>query len=268
RKRIGNSLLVSDNSSDERVVLRVGLAVSNSRAKRSLGVLTMNHLTALVVLAGLGVPERPGSLEKAWYSPHELLPVLARRAGFHWAMPETLAGRAGVGGDASCKAALDDACKQWGLAWPESNGVVVVHRADEAKLRQWTASLEKGGADATAAAWELGWLRDAHALPVLAEALAGKDAMIALAAAQAIQTLLTDIPLGRDERVDAVPPGRVSLAAAFPPKVDLLPLLESPYPPVRAAALRVLLGQGGKVAAEARTRTAADRGLAVSPVRP
>src|SRR2546426_5208293 len=89
----------------------------------------------------------------------------------------------------------------------------------------------------------------------------------ARAPAKAIQTLLADAPLGRDERVDPVLPGRVSLAAAFPPRTDLLPLLDSPYPPVRAAALRVLLGQGGKVAAEARTRSASDRSLAVSQVR-
>src|SRR5262249_54770022 len=53
----------------------------------------------------------------------------------------------------------------------------------------------------------------------------------------------------------------------FPPKVDLLSLLDSPYPPVRAAALRVLLGQGGKGAADARARTNRDRGVAVSRVR-
>src|SRR5262249_21260052 len=231
------------------------------------GIPTMNHLAVLLVAVTAPARARPAPLKQAWSPPHGLLPAFSRRDGIRWALPETLAGRAWVGGEVSCRAALDEACKQWGLAWTEANGVVLVHRADAAKLRQWTAALQKGGADATVAAWELGWLRDARALPVLAEALAGKDAAIALAAAQAIQTLLTDIPLGRDERVDAVLPGRVSLAAAFPPKADLLPLLESPYPPVRAAALRVLLGQGGKVAAEARTRTAADRGLAVSQVR-
>src|SRR5262249_37439805 len=98
-------------------------------------------------------------------------------------------------------------------------------------------------------------------------ALAGKDPAVALAAAQALQTLLTDIPLGRDERVDPVLPGRVSLAAAFPPRVDLLPLLDSPYPPVRAAARRVLLGQGGKSAREASRKTGRDRSLAVALVR-
>src|SRR5215475_3663293 len=144
----------------------------------------MNHLGLLVLALGVEVPAQPKPLEKAWYSPHELLPALAQRDGIRWAMPETLAGRAWVGGDVSCKAALDDACKQWELAWTEANGVVVVHRADAAKLRQWTAALQKGGADATVAAWELGWLRDARALPVLAEVLAGKDTAIALAAAQ------------------------------------------------------------------------------------
>src|SRR5262249_13418397 len=143
-------------------------------------------------------------------------------------------------------AALDEACKQWGLAWTEANGVVVVHRANDAKLRQWSATLREGGRDAPEAAWELGWLRDARGVPGLSEALAGKDPAVALAAAQALDTLLTDIPRGRDERVDPPLPGRVSLAAAFPPKTDLLPLLDSPYPPVRAAALRLLLGAGGK----------------------
>ena len=59
-------------------------------------------------------------------------------------------------------------------------------------------------------------------------------------AAQAIDVLLTDIPLGREERVDAALPGRVSLARAFPPRVVLDHLLDSPYPNVRASALRVV----------------------------
>jgi HEAT repeat protein len=227
----------------------------------------MNHLAALVLAFGVAGPEQPNPLEKAWYSPHELLPALALRDGIRWAMPETLAGRAWVGGELSVKGALDESCKQWGLAWTEANGVVAVHRADDAKLRQLSAALRGGGRDAVAAAWELGWLRDGRSLPVLAEALAGKDPSAALAAAQAIDTLLTDIPLGRDERVDPMLPGRVSLAAAFPAKVDLLPLLDSPYPPLRAAALRVLLGEGGKNAEAARAKTASDRSLVVQKVR-
>src|SRR5262249_54755572 len=99
------------------------------------------------------------------------------------------------------------------------------------------------------------------------EALAGKDPAVALAAALALDTLLTDIPLGRDERVDAPLPGRVSLAAAFPPPVDLLPLLDSPYPPVRAAALRLLLGGGGGRAGGARPRPAGARRPPVRNVR-
>jgi hypothetical protein len=199
-----------------------------------------------VLVAALGVallPERSAPLEKAWYSPHELLTVLAERDGIRWALPETVAGRALVGGNLTAKAALDEACKQWGLAWTEANGVVAVYRADDAKLKEWSAALKEGGRAGTEAAWELGWLRDARAVPVLTEALAGKDPALALAAAQALDTLLTDIPLGRDERVDPPLAGRVSLAAAFPPKGDLSPLLDSPYPPVRAAALRVLLGE-------------------------
>src|SRR5262245_15200614 len=222
----------------------------------------MNSFAVLVAAVTVSAP-----LEKAWYAPHELLPVLARRDGIRWAMPQTLAGRAWVGGHLTCKAVLDDACKQWGMSWTEANGVVVVHRAEANRLRMFTTALKGGGPEAPAAAWELGWLRDARALPALAEALTGKDPSLALAAAQAIDTLLTDIPLGREERVDPALPGRVSLAAAFPPKVDLLLLLESAYPPVRAASLRVLLGQGGKIANAAREKSASDRSKAVMDVR-
>ena len=227
----------------------------------------MNHIAVLVVALSIAAPDQSKPLDKAWYSPHELLPALAERDGIRWAIPQTLAGRAWVGGELSSKAALDDACKQWGLAWTEANGIVVVHRADDAKLRELSAALKAGGKDAAAAAWELGWLRDARALPALADALAGKDPAVALAAAQAIDTLLTDIPLGRDERVDPMLPGRVSVAAAFPPKVDLLPLLDSPFPPIRAAALRLLVGQGGKSAEDAQTKTVSDRSVAVQNVR-
>jgi HEAT repeat protein len=217
------------------------------------------HSAALLVLTVCAWPEP--ALEKAWYSPHELLPALAARDGIRWAMPETLAGRAWVGGSGSHKAILDDACKQWGLAWIESNGVVVVHRAEDARLRELSAIRNPE------ALWELGWLRDARAVPVLAEALAGRESTLALAAAQALDVLLTDIPLGREERVDPPLPGRVSLAAAFPPTRDLLPLLDSPYPPVRAAALRLLLGAGGKSREDALAKTARDAALAVVNVR-
>lgn len=204
------------------------------------------------------------SLEKAWYTPAELLTVLAQRDGSQWALPETLAGRALVGAAATTDALLDDACKQWGLAWTKSNGVIVVHRADDDRLKKLTAALEKGD---RAAAWELGWLRDGRALQPLADALASKDAALALAAAQGIEVLETMVPLGQDERVDVVPVGRVSLAVAYPPKANLFDLLDSPYPPVRAAALRLLLSQGGKVAEEAKTRTADDKSDSVQRVR-
>src|SRR5207302_764165 len=111
-------------------------------------------------------------LERAWCSPQELLPALAKRDGIRWALPQTLTGRAWVGGEASRKATLDEACKQWKLAWTEANGVVVVHRAGDEKLKRWTKALREGNGEA---AWELGWLGDVRALPVLADALAGKD---------------------------------------------------------------------------------------------
>lgn len=227
----------------------------------------MIHLAALTLAVAVAPPPAPAPLPKAWYSPHELLPALAARDGFRWAMPEALAGRALVDGKLSHPKALDVGCKQWSLAWTEANGVVVVHKSADARLRELSATARGEGREAVEALWELGWLRDARAIPALGEALVGKDPARALAAAQALETLLTDIPLGRDERVDAPLAGRVSLAAAFPVKMDLLPLLDSPYPSVRAASLRLLLGAGGKVAEEARRKTAGDRSQAVRNVR-
>ncbi len=218
----------------------------------------MNALLLLVALA----PVQPAPLEKAWYSPHELLPVLAARDGIQWAIPETLAGRAWVGGDLTHKAALDEACRQWKLNWTGSNGVVVVHR-EHPKFKEWAAALAKGD---TEAAWELGWSRDARAVPVLAEALASKEPAVSLAAAQALDTLLTDIPLGRDERVSPALKGRVGLAVAFPPKVELMALLNSPYPRVRAVALRILICQQNSAEAALLT-TRTDRAAAVLQVR-
>src|SRR5215831_20043226 len=112
----------------------------------------MNHLTLLLAVIGVGVRDRPAPLEEAWYSPHELLPALAARDGIRWALPEALAGRAWVGGDLSYKAALDEACKQWGLAWTEANGVVVVHR-EHPKYAGWAEAIRKGGPDRAAVAW-------------------------------------------------------------------------------------------------------------------
>src|SRR5436190_15221047 len=107
----------------------------------------------------VAIPDAAAPLEKSWYAPAELLTLLAERDNIRWALPETLAGRALVGGgDVTAKAALTEACKQWGLAWTESNGVVVVHRADDRKLAQWTKTLKDGGKPAAEAAWELGWL--------------------------------------------------------------------------------------------------------------
>src|SRR5262245_2401713 len=222
----------------------------------------MNALPFLLVALAPAEPAAPAPIEKAWYSPHELLPALAARDGIKWAMPETLSGRGWVG-DITYNAALNDACKQWKLNWTEANGVVVIHR-EHPKFKEWIAALAKGD---TEAAWELGWSRDARAIPPLAEALTSKEPAVVLAAAQALDTLLTDIPLGREERVVPGLEGRVSLVQAFPPKVELLPLLDSPYPRVRAIALRVLLGQGGKPAETVLAKTATDPGAAVQDVR-
>src|SRR5215470_10692538 len=117
----------------------------------------MNCLAFLMMAVALPGATEP--LAKSWYSPHELLPALAARDGIRWAMPETLAGRAWVGGDLTYKAALDEACKQWGLNWTEANGVVVVHR-EHPKYKEWLEALRKGGPDRAAVVWELGWSRD------------------------------------------------------------------------------------------------------------
>lgn len=228
-----------------------------------IGMVTFALLVSPLV-ADAQEPKRDASVVKAWYTPAELLTALADRDGIRWALPETLAGRALVGEAATTDALLDNACQQWGLAWTRQKDVLVVHRGNEDRLKKLTAALKNGD---RAAAWELGWLRDGRVLPPLADALAGKDIALALAAAQAIEVLDTMVPLGRDERVDPAPTGRVSMAVAYPPTVKLDGLLDSPYPPVRAAALRLLLGQGGKAAEDAKTRSADDRSDAVLRVR-
>jgi hypothetical protein len=46
-------------------------------------------LLALLIVAGLAAaPKRPAPLKKTWYSPRELLPVLAERDGIRWAKGE------------------------------------------------------------------------------------------------------------------------------------------------------------------------------------
>ncbi len=216
-----------------------------------------------------GLPlDRPGRLHRAWYTPHQLLPLLAERDGLRWAMPETLAGLALVGGEGvSAKAALDEACKGWGLSWEVVNNILVIHTPDDAKLKQWSAALDGGGPTAVDPAWELGWQADARALPALSKALASKDPAVALAAAQAISVLDRCIPLGRTHRVDPPLAGRVPLSSAYPPPANTADLLDSPYPPIRAAALRLLLGQADTVRQSAIKKTAADRSELVRQVR-
>src|SRR5437773_5668149 len=80
-------------------------------------------------------PKQADSVSMAWYTPAELLTALAQRDGIHWALPETLSGRALVGNAATTDVLLDDACRQWGLAWTRSNGVIVVHRAEGERLK-------------------------------------------------------------------------------------------------------------------------------------
>jgi hypothetical protein len=147
-------------------------------------------VNALLLFVALSPTQWPASasFEKAWYSPHEFLPALARRDGIHWVMPETLSGRAWVGGDTPRMAMLDDACKQWGLNWTEANGIIVVHR-EHPSLKEWTSALAKGE---TVAAWVLGWSRDARAISPLADALANTDPAVALAAAQALELRRAD----------------------------------------------------------------------------
>ncbi|MHC4916160.1 MAG: HEAT repeat domain-containing protein, partial [Planctomycetota bacterium] len=205
--------------------------------KRAICLLLLGSCAAVAAGGESAALDRAGPLARRWEPLHDLLARLAERDGIRWAMPETLAGRVIVGGNAvSARAALDEACKQAKLSWMQANGIVVVHRADDAALDKWTGALKSGGSRAVTAAWELGWLRDARAIRPLARALAGKDTAAALAAAQAIEVLCKSIPLGRTDRVSPPLPGRVELAAAFPPETDLGKLLGSPYPAIRAAA--------------------------------
>ncbi|MEX0703121.1 MAG: HEAT repeat domain-containing protein [Planctomycetales bacterium] len=216
---------------------------------------------------------KPVALERGWYSPHELLPILAEKANLRWAMPETLAGNAFIaiprGRPYAAHALLDSACEQWGLVWKvaDETGVVTIGLDDEKKRGELEAALKAGGAEGVVAAWELGWSRDPRAIQSLAEALASNDRAIALAAAKGIELLEKRIPLGRTDRVDPVETGRVNLATAYPPRIDVAPLLDSPYPPVRAAALRLLFAQGGDVLKAASEKTANDRSDLVVQVR-
>lgn len=216
---------------------------------------------------------RPVAVERGWYTPHELLPILAEKAGIRWAMPETLAGNAVLAAppdrSPTLKDLLDNACRQWWLVWKvaENTGVVTIGLDDEQKRSKLTAALKSGGAEGVAAAWELGWSRDPRAIQPLAEALASSDASIALAAAKGIELLDKQIPLGRTDRVDPVEIGRVALATAYPPTIDVAPLLDSPYPPIRAAALRLLFAQGGEVLKAASEKSTRDRSNLVVQVR-
>ncbi|MSR52338.1 MAG: HEAT repeat domain-containing protein [Gemmataceae bacterium] len=228
-------------------------------------------MTALLVLVapllGADEPKLAASLEISWYSPLELMTQLGKRDGIRWAMPESLAGRALVGGESTVQELLDNACEQWGLHWTVLNRVIVIHKAHAENLKRWSGFLSAGKETAAVAAWELGWLRDARALSPLTEALLSDDPAIALAAARAINLLAREVPIGRDERVEPMPTGRVSLAAAFPLPAGLAVKLDSPYPSVRAAALRLFLAHGGKEANAAEARTEKDASILVRQVR-
>ncbi len=52
----------------------------------------MNCLALWIVAGVVVAADKPAPLEKSWYSPHELLPILAARDDIRWAMPEMLAG--------------------------------------------------------------------------------------------------------------------------------------------------------------------------------
>jgi hypothetical protein len=54
----------------------------------------------------LSVVQPASTIEPVCYSPHGFLPALAARGNTRWAKPETLAGRAWVGGDLNEQAAL------------------------------------------------------------------------------------------------------------------------------------------------------------------
>src|SRR5262245_46388638 len=109
--------------------------------------------TAITALALLFV--QPSAFERKWYTLHELLAAVGEREGVKWAMPETLAGRALVGGSGGGRDAIKQACAALKLTLTESNGILVVHRAQ--------------GGTPTGSLWELGWSRDGRAVPILAE---------------------------------------------------------------------------------------------------
>ena len=144
-------------------------------------------------------------------------------------MPETLAGLAWVGGDAVTAAGGarrrlpavgagvgDDGRGRRGRPPAGRREAAAVDRTAEGRRRGRRRE----------AAWELGWLRDGRAVPPLAAALAARRRRPGPRPGRraGAADLLADVPLGRAERVDARLPGRVSLAAAYPPAADVSPL--------------------------------------------
>ncbi|PCJ60539.1 MAG: hypothetical protein COA79_08175 [Planctomycetota bacterium] len=130
------------------------------------------------------------TLEKRWWNQHHFGWRLARSLGKPFAIVDGISGRARVGGtNVGAQDLTDSFEKQTGIKSELINGVLLLHRPNQSKRLLLEKELLKEGLVGQEAAWNLGWLKDARAIPALAKTIAGKDISKALAAAQALKRL-------------------------------------------------------------------------------
>ncbi len=239
--------------------------------------MSMILVLALSSVTWAGNQSATVSLETRWWNEHEFGWRLAEATGLRWAITDGISGRARVGGENVAAVMLAaEFEKQTGIKAEIINGVLVVHRPNEAKRRELERKLGAGGDEAVRAAWLLGWLKDARGWPALAEAAAGKDITVALSAAQALRRLDGEEPFGlyrwilpgrtvHGEKSPADGLWQRPMGECFPGAADAAELdamTKSPWVPLREAAARLApgLGAAGKRLAE---RLAADPSLPV-----
>jgi hypothetical protein len=224
--------------------------------------LSFSCLLLIVAIASPAEPLPAGNVQlqpARWRTVRQVIQACAEQTDFRWAMPETISRRAWTGTSAKkdlpAAEVLRDLCMQTGLTAERINNILVFHVPQEMKRKELTAQL--AGPDARAARQsicELGWMRDARAWPILAQAVAGADLERALAAAHALRRLEGDKALDwrlhgvTNEDPDFIPmtepvaSWQVPLGSAFPEAIafDAIErLAASSYLPLREAAARL-----------------------------